>query len=193
MKADRPSAMVSLSTLQTTVSLNIYKNSANKFGRKTSFKIKNEFEDQDQSIPIFTGILSELRCIFGQNLEILTSTGGEWSCEQAQNSANFDFQVKFYLEDQNQSTPKTIGILTKMFCMSGSNLVILAGTSHKLSRGQAHDWRPHEQTQATTIPEGQNWPRVKIIPCAWFTGYKWMLHQKLTKVHLQHHVLLAKS
>ena len=48
--------------------------------------------------------------------------------------------------------------------MSGANLVILAGTSHKLSRGQARDWRPHEQTQATTIPEGQNWPRVKKLP-----------------------------
>ena len=78
MKADRSSAMVSLNTLQTTVSLNIYKNSANEFGKKTGFKIENEFEDQDQSIPKFTGILTELRCIFGQNLEILTSTGGEW-------------------------------------------------------------------------------------------------------------------
>ena len=120
MKADRSSAMVSLNTSQTTVSLNIYKNSANIFGRKTGFKIENEFEDQDQSIPKFTGILTELRCIFGQNLEILTSTGGEWSCGQGQNSVNFDFQVKFDLEGQGQSTPKTIGILTKMFCMSGS-------------------------------------------------------------------------
>ena len=96
-------------------------------------------------------------------MEILTSTGDEWSCGQAQNSVNFDFQVKFDLEGQGQSTPKTIGILTKMFCMSSSNLVILAvaGTSHKLSRRQARDWCPHEQTQATTIPEGQNWPRVK--------------------------------
>ena len=41
MKADRSSAMVSLKTLQTTVLLNIYKNSANKFGRKTGFKIEN--------------------------------------------------------------------------------------------------------------------------------------------------------
>ena len=171
MKADRSSAMVSLNTLQTTVSLNIYKNSANKFGRKTSFKIENEFEDQDQSIPKFTGILTALRCIFGQNLEIPTSTGGEWSCGQAQNSVNFDFQVNFDLEGQGQSTPKTIGILTKMFCMSGSNLVILAGTSHKLSRGQARDWRPHEQTQATTIPEGQNWPRVKRTPYNWKEGH----------------------
>ena len=76
MKADRSSAMVSLNTLQTKVSLNIYKNSANIFGRKKSFKIENEFEDHDQSIPKFTGIFTELRCIFGQNLKILTSTGG---------------------------------------------------------------------------------------------------------------------
>ena len=163
MKADRSSAMVSLNTLQTTVSLNIYKNSANKFGRRTGFKIENEFRDQDQSIPKFTGILTELRCIFGQNLKILTSTGDEWSCGQAKNSVNFDFQIKFDLEGQGQSTPITIGILTKMFCMPGSNLVILAGLSHKLLRGQARDWRPYEQTQATTIPEGQNWPQVKTV------------------------------
>ena len=155
MKADRPSVMVSLNTLQTTVSLNINKNRANKFGRKTSFKIENEFEDQDQSIPKFTGILTELRCIFGQNLEILlTSTGGKWLYGQAQNSVNFDFQVEFDLEGQGESTLKTKRILTKMFC--------IAGTSNKLSRGQAHDWRPHEQTQAMTIHEGQNWPRVKM-------------------------------
>ena len=59
MKANRSSAMVSLNTLQTTVSLNIYKNSTNKFGRKTGFKIENEFENQDQSIPKLTGILAE--------------------------------------------------------------------------------------------------------------------------------------
>ena len=57
------------------------------------FKIENEFEDQDQSIPKLTGILTELRCIFGQNFEILTSTVGKWSCGQAQNSVNFYFQV----------------------------------------------------------------------------------------------------
>ena len=160
-KANRSSAMVSLNTLQTTVSLNIYKNSAHEFGRKTGFKI--EFEDQDQSITKLAGILTELRCIFGQNLEILTSTGGEWSCGQAQKSVNFEFQVQFDLEGQRQSILKTIGILTKMFCMSGSNLVILAETSHKLSCGKACDWRPHGQMQATTIPEIQNWPRVKTV------------------------------
>ena len=53
-----------------------------------------------------------------------------------------------------------------MFCSSDPNLVILAWTGDKLSRGQAIDYRPHRrthrQTQPTTIPEGQNWPRVKI-------------------------------
>ena len=179
MKVDRSSAMVSLNTLQTTISLNIYKNSANKFGRKTGFKVKNEIEDQYQSIPKLTGIWTELRCIIGQNLEILTSTGGEWSCGQVQNCVNFDFQVKFDLEGQGHSTPKTIGILTKLLCMSGSSLVILAGTSDKLSRGQAHDWRPHGQMQATTIPEGQNWPRVKT-----FRGYSILRTEPLILCHM---------
>ena len=149
-----------------------YKNSANKFSRKTGFKIKNEIEDHYQSIPKLTGMLTELRCIIGQNLEILTSTGGEWSCGQDQNCVNFDFQVKFDLEGQGQSTPKTIGILTMCY-MSGSNLVILAGTSDKLSRGQARDWRPHGQTQATTIPEGQNWPWVKNCQKFKFWNFAW--------------------
>ena len=48
-----------------------------------------------------------------------------------------------------------IGILTKVFYTFGSSLVILAWTSDKLSRRQAHDWRPHGQTQAKTIPESQ--------------------------------------
>ena len=73
------------------VSLNIYKNSTNKFGKTTAFKIENEIEDLYQSIQKLMGILTVPRCIFGQNLEILTSTGGKWSCGQAQNSVNFYF------------------------------------------------------------------------------------------------------
>ena len=46
-----------------------------------------------------------------------------------------------------------------MFCFSEPNLVILAWTGDELSCGQASDWHTH--TQATTIPGGQNWPRVK--------------------------------
>ena len=59
-----------------------------------------------------------------------------------------------------------------MFCTSGPNLVIIAWAGDKLSSGQTDDWRTHthtyththRQTQATTIPEGHNWPRVKTIP-----------------------------
>ena len=57
-----------------------------------------------------------------------------------------------------------------MFCTFDPNLVILWWTSGELSRGQARDWHTHTRThehtdtqkQTTTIPEGQNWPRVKI-------------------------------
>ena len=38
----------------------------------------------------------------------------------------FYFKVKFDLEVQGQLPPKTIGILTKVFCSYGPNLVILA-------------------------------------------------------------------
>ena len=124
------------------VSLNIYKkNSANKFGRKTGFKIENEIEDQDQSIPKLIGILTQVFCTFSPNLVVLAWTGDELSCRQAQNGVTFDFEVKFDLESQGQPHPKTIGILTKVFYTYGPNLVILAWTDDELSRGQAGGWR----------------------------------------------------
>ena len=46
---------------------------------------------------------------------ILPWRGDELSQGQAQNGANFDFEVKFDLEGQGQSPPKTIGTLTKVF------------------------------------------------------------------------------
>ena len=88
------------------VSLNICKNSANKFGSNTGFKIENEIEDQDQSIPKLTGILTQVFFTFGLNLVIRAWTGDELSCRQAQNGVTFEFEVKFYLEGQGQSPPK---------------------------------------------------------------------------------------
>ena len=55
---------------------------------------------------------------------------------QAQTEVNFDFEVEFDLEGHGQSTPKTIGILTKVFYTYCPNLVILAWTSNELSHGQ---------------------------------------------------------
>ena len=49
------------------------------------------------------------------------------------------FKVKFDLEGQGQSPPKIIGVLTKMFCTSGPNLVILAGMGEELWCGQAQN------------------------------------------------------
>ena len=39
------------------------------------FEVKNENEDQDQSIPKSIRTLTVLRCIFGLNLESLTTFG----------------------------------------------------------------------------------------------------------------------
>ena len=72
---------------------------------KTGFKIENEIEDQDQSTPKLTRILTQVFCTFGPNLVILAWTGHELSCRQAQNGVNFDFEVKFDLEGQGQSPP----------------------------------------------------------------------------------------
>ena len=50
-----------------------------KFGRTNRFEVKNETEDQGQSIPKSIGTLTVLRCIFGPNMEVevLTSIGGD--------------------------------------------------------------------------------------------------------------------
>ena len=104
---------------------------------------------------------------------VLASIDYELWRGQAQNGVNLAFQVKFDLEGQGQSPPKTIGTLTKLFCTFCPNLVVLAWKRRDLWRGQARGWRTHtqtdthtdRQTQATTIPEGQNWPRVKNSKC----------------------------
>ena len=45
---------------------------------------------------------------------------------------NLTFSVKFDLEGHGQLPPKTIGILAKVFCTSGPNLVILAWMGDEL-------------------------------------------------------------
>ena len=50
-----------------------------------------------------------------------------------------DFENMFNFKCQAQSTPKTIGILIKVFCTSGPNLVVLAWTGDELWHGQAQN------------------------------------------------------
>ena len=92
----------------------------------SGFEIKNWIEDQFQSNPKLVGIWTVLRCVFVPNLEIVTSISGELWHGQAQNGVKFDFWVQFDLEGHDQSSHKTIGILTKVFNISGPNLAILA-------------------------------------------------------------------
>ena len=89
------------------------------------------------------------------------------------NEVNFDFEVKFDLSGQDQSLPKTIGILTNAFYTYGPNLVILVWTGEELSRWQASAYRTHRRMDGWTdtqtdrcrqrqYPKAKNWPRVKI-------------------------------
>ena len=93
---------------------------------------------------------------------ILAWTGDKLSHGQAQNGVNFDFEVKFDLEGQGQSPPKTIGILAKVFYTYGPNLVIWAWTGDELSRGQASAYRTHGRTTTQTDRRRQQqYPKAK--------------------------------
>ena len=124
------------------------------FKRRKSDANQQDFEKklnltcQAQSTPKTVGILTKVFCTSGPNFVVLASTGDELSRGQAQNGVNFDFEVKFDLEGQGQSPPKTIGILTKVFYIYGPNLVILAETGHELSLRVGAHIRTHTQTDA---------------------------------------------
>ena len=83
------------------------------FQRRKSDANKQDFENKlnltchAQSTPKTTGILTKVFSPSGPNLVALAWTGDELSREQAQNGVNFDFEVKFDLEGQGQSPPKT--------------------------------------------------------------------------------------
>ena len=131
------------------------------FQRRKSDANKHDFENklnltcQAQSTLKTIGILTNVFWTSGPNSAALSWTDDELSPGQAQNGVNFDFKCWFYLEGKGQSPRKTIGTLTKVFYIYGSNLVILSWTGLELSRGQAViDTRTDRQTQATTIPDG---------------------------------------
>ena len=109
------------------------------------FENKLNLTCQAESTP---RILTKVFCTSGPNLVVLAWTGDELSHGQAQNGANFHFEVKFDLEGQGQSPSKTLGMLTKIFYIYGLNLVIRAATGDELSRGQARDWHTDTQTDA---------------------------------------------
>ena len=126
---------------------------------------------------------------------ILTWRGDELSHGQAQNGVNFDFEVKYDLEGQGQSPPKTIGTLTKVFYTYGLNLVILGRTGDELSRGQACGYRTHRRTHRQTDAGNDNTGRPKLASgnkkCteAWFSSITHELHNIMCKLNSICHYL----
>ena len=140
------------------------------FQRRKSDANKQDFENklnlicQAQSTPKTIGIFTKVFWTSGPNSVVLAWTDDELSRGQAQNGVNFDFEGKFGLEGIGQSPRKTIGTLTKVSYIYGSNLVILAWTGLELSRGQATDWHTDGQTDAGN--DNTRWPyrpRVKML------------------------------
>ena len=111
-------------------------------------------------------ILTKVFCTSGPNLVILAWMDGELWCGQAQNGVNLDFQVKFDLEGQGRSVHNRdlnqglLHLCSKFGDPSLNGSRVIARTSKWLTHTQTD---AHTQTQATTIPEGQNWPLVKMI------------------------------
>ena len=79
-------------------------------------------------------------------------------CKSDANKQNFE--NKLNLTCQAQSTPKTIGILTKVFCTSGPNLVVLAQTGDELSHRQAQNG-VNSDFEVKFELEGQRFPRYR--------------------------------
>ena len=89
---------------------------------------------QGQLPPKIMGTFTKPFSTSGPHLMILTSMGDELWSGQAQNGVNSDFEVKFDLEGQGQLPPKTIGTLTKVFCIFGPNLAIPAWTGYRADK-----------------------------------------------------------
>ena len=107
---------------------------------------------------------------------------------------NFFFYVQFVHEGQGQLSHKMIGILTKIFYTSYSNLVFLAWTDDELSHGQAHDWHidtqtytGHDNTHRSKLASGkseiQKWKKLAQLerlcsedtPAASYDPYYWVI------------------
>ena len=130
----------------------LYISSSGETRKFAFFKVKFDLEGEGQLLPKTRGTLTKVFCTSGPHLVVLAWTGDELSRGQAQNGVNFYFEVKFDLEGQGQSPPKTIGILNIVFYTYAPNLVILAWMGDELSRGQTWwrtDWRTdrHRQRQ----------------------------------------------
>ena len=131
------------------------------FQRRKSDANKQDFENklkltcEAQSTPKTITILTKVFCTSGPNLVVLAWTGDELSRGKAQNGVNFDFGVKFDLEDQGQSPPPPppnnrdlnqglLHLWSKFGDPSWNGWWVIARTSSWLTHG-----RTHTQTEAS--------------------------------------------
>ena len=121
------------------------------FQRRKSDANKQDFENkldltcQAQSTPKTTWILTKVVCTSGLNLVVLAWTGDVLSRGQAQNVVNFDFEVKFDLEGQGQSTQNNrdldqglLHLWSKFGDPSWHGWWVIARTSSRLTHGRTH-------------------------------------------------------
>ena len=82
-----------------------------------------------------------------------------------------DFENKLNLTCQAQSTFKTNDILTKVFCTSGPNLVVLSRTGDELSHGQAQNGVNFDfQVKFDLVGQGQSPPKtIGILTKVFYT------------------------
>ena len=132
---------------------------------KQDFENKLDLTSQTQSTLKTTGILTKVFSTSGPNLVALAWTGDDVITQTSSKCGKFWLWSSIWPWRSRSITPKNNRDLNQGLYTNGSNLVILAWTGDELSRRQASDYRTHgrtdTQTQATTIPEGENWPRVK--------------------------------
>ena len=116
---------------------------------KQDFYIKLNLTNQARSPPKTLGILTKVFCISGPNLVILSWTGDELSHGQAQNGINFDFEVKFDLEGQGQSTCQNNRDLNQgllhLRCKFGDTSLNRCWVIMRTSK-----WLPHGRTDGHT-------------------------------------------
>ena len=137
-------------------------------------KFKFDLEGQGQLPPKTIRILNKLFYTSGPNLLILAWIGDELWCGQAQNGVNSDFKLNLTLKVnwRSMSIPSKNNrdlTVTKVFCIFGPNLVILAWTGPELSCGQASDWHTDWHTDTHTHIHTQDagndntrWPKLAL-------------------------------
>ena len=132
---------------------------------KFEFLVKFDLEGQGQMPSKAIEILTRVFCTSGLNLETLALKGDEIWCGQAQNGGKFGFsswiwpwRSRSIAPQNNRDLKHVLHLWAKFGDPSLNESRVIARTSNWLTHRQTGT---HTQTQETTIPDRQNWLRVK--------------------------------